>query len=112
MISCPDRKMVCTGHTDVREGNDYNMVLSWERVNKVVDYLITTYGIDRSRFIVKFEGETKPRIPGLPDNSWAPTYEPRQYQNRRIEFRWADPGESGSSNPPKPNGPKQAGEDY
>jgi len=112
MISCPDRKMVCTGHTDVREGNDYNMVLSWERVNKVVDYLVTTYGIDRSRFIVKFEGETKPRIPGLPDNSWAPTYEPRQYQNRRVEFRWADPGENGSSNPPKPNGPKQAGEDY
>lgn len=112
MISCPDRKMVCTGHTDVREGNDYNMVLSWERVNKVVDYLVTTYGIDRSRFIIKYEGETKPRIPGLPDNSWAPVYEPRQYQNRRVEFRWADTGETGNSNPPKPNGPKQAGEDY
>ena len=112
MISCPDRKMVCTGHTDVREGNDYNMVLSWERVTKVVDYLVTTYGIDRSRFIVKFEGEAKPRIPGLPDNSWAPIYEPRQYQNRRVEFRWADTGETGNSNPPKPNGPKKAGEDY
>lgn len=112
MIACPDKKMVAVGYTDNRESDDYNMVLSWERVNKTVDYLVTKYGISRDRFIVKFDGEKNPKIPGLPDNSWAPQYEPRQYQNRRVEFHWAAAGESGPSTVAKPAGPKNAGEDY
>lgn len=111
MISCPNKKMVAIGNTDVRESNAYNEVLSWERVNKVVDYLVNTYGIDRNRFIINYKGETNPKIPGLPDNSWSPVYESRQYVNRRVEFRWAKDGETGSSNPPKPKGPK-AGKEY
>jgi len=112
MIACPDKKMVATGNTDCRESDDYNMVLSWERVNKVVDYLVTKYGISRDRFILKFDGEKNPKIPGLPDNSWDPKYEPRQYQNRRVDFRWANAGETGPSTVAKPKGPKDAGEDY
>ena len=56
MIACPDKKMVATGNTDNRESDDYNMVLSWERVNKVVDYLVTKYNIKRDRFIIKYDG--------------------------------------------------------
>ncbi len=111
MLSCPTKKMVAVGNTDVRESHSYNEVLSWERVNKVIDYLVNTYGIDRSRFIVHFKGELNPKIPGLPDNSWSPIYESRQYQNRRVDFYWAKDGETGSSNPPRPKGPK-AGKDY
>ncbi len=111
MISCPNKKMVAVGNTDVRESNAYNEVLSWERVNKVIDYLVNTYGIDRNRFIVLYKGEINPKIPGLPDNSWSPVYESRQYVNRRVDFRWSKDGETGSSNPPKPKGPK-AGKEY
>ncbi len=111
MISCPEKKMVAVGNADVRESNAYNDILSWERVNKVVDYLVTTYGVDRNRFVINFKGESNPKIPGLPDNSWSPVYESRQYVNRRVDFRWAKDGETGSSNPPKPKGPK-AGKEY
>jgi len=112
MIACPDQKMVAIGYTDVRETEDYNMVLSWNRVNKVIDYLTSNYGISRDRFIVKFEGKSNPRIPGLPSNSWDPKYEPRQYVNRRVEFHWAAKGETGTSNPARPKGPTNAGRDY
>jgi OOP family OmpA-OmpF porin len=112
MKTCPDKKMVAIGNTDVRESNAYNDVLSWERVNKVIDYLVTTYDLDRSRFIVDYKGEVSPKIPGLPDNSWSPVYESRQYQNRRVDFRWANANETGNPNPAKPKGPNKAGEDY
>lgn len=110
MQQCPSMKIVVIGHTDVREGYEYNKKLSWNRAMKVVDYLEKTYKLDRSRFIVKFDGETNPMIPGLPDN-WSPKYEFRQYMNRRVEFRIAKPGETGTSSPAAPNG-MNAGRDY
>lgn len=112
MMDCPDIKMVCVGNTDVRETDAYNAVLSWKRVNKCVDYITEKYGISRSRFILNYDGEKTPLIKGLPDNSWAPKYEVAQYKNRRVDFRIAEKGEAGDSNPPMPKGPKNAGRDF
>ena len=111
MLACKDMKIVAIGHTDVRESANYNAKLSYNRVNKVLDYMVQKYGISRDRFIVQFSGESSPLIPGLPDNSWDPKYEPRQYMNRRVEFKPATKGQTGSSNPAAPNAIR-AGEDY
>jgi len=110
MVSCPSIKVVVTGHTDNRESSSYNQKLSYNRVMKVTDYLTSKYGISSDRFIVKFNGESTPMVPGLPD-SWSPKYEFGQYMNRRVEFRVAKPGEAGISKPSAPNKMK-AGRDY
>jgi OOP family OmpA-OmpF porin len=110
MIACPSIKIVVTGHTDNRENSEYNRKLSYNRATKVTDYIISKYGINADRFIVKFDGESAPMVPGLPD-SWSPKYDFRQYLNRRVEFRIAKPGESGSAKPAAPNKIK-AGKDY
>jgi OOP family OmpA-OmpF porin len=109
MIACPNIKIVVTGHTDNRESAEYNRKLSYNRVNKVTEYIVNKYGIDANRFIVKFDGESAPMVPGLPDN-WSPKYEFRQYLNRRVEFRIAKPGETGTAKPSAPNAMK-AGRD-
>ena len=113
MLSCPDKKMVAIGHADVRFNAEHNDVLSWERVNRVVDYLVTTYGIPRERFIVEFRGEREPVYKGMPERlGTQPMYESRQYTNRRVEFRWAAEGQTGESSPARPKGPAKAGREY
>ncbi len=110
MIACPSIKIVVTGHTDNRENAEYNKKLSYNRATKVTDYIISKYGINADRFIVKYDGESAPMVPGLPD-SWSPKYDFRQYLNRRVEFRIAKPGETGSAKPAAPN-KMNAGKDY
>jgi outer membrane protein OmpA-like peptidoglycan-associated protein/opacity protein-like surface antigen len=110
MIACPSIKMVVTGHTDNRENAEYNKKLSYNRATKVTDYIVSKYGINADRFMVKFDGESAPMVPGLPD-SWSPKYDFRQYLNRRVEFRIAKPGETGSAKPAAPN-KMNAGKDY
>lgn len=95
MQDCPDLRVVADGHTDTRDDIKYNEQLSWNRVNASINYLVEKYGISRDRFIVKFSGERKPLNP---DES---AFE--KYQNRRVEFRFADEGEEGESNPPAPH---------
>jgi len=110
MIACPSIKLVVTGHTDNRENAEYNKKLSYNRATKVTDYIVSKYGISADRFMVKFDGESAPMVPGLPD-SWSPKYDFRQYLNRRVEFRIAKPGETGSAKPAAPN-KINAGKDY
>lgn len=113
MLACPDKKMVAIGHTDVRDDNAYNDVLSWERANVCIDYIVKTYGISRDRFIMQYKGETQPIFKGMPDRSGIqPMYESRQYVNRRTEFHWAGASETGESNPARPKGPAKAGREY
>ena len=112
LIACPDKKMVATGFADVRNNTAYNDLLSWERVNVAVNYLVNTYKIDRGRFIVNYKGERDPKFTGLPESGINPRYESRQYVNRRVEFRWANQGEAGESSPARPTTPSKAGKEY
>lgn len=65
------------GHTDNVGGRQFNQILSEERAQAVVDYLVAQ-GVDASQLISLGHGETQP----IADND---TEEGRA-QNRRIEF--------------------------
>ncbi|WP_274476547.1 OmpA family protein [Mangrovimonas aestuarii] len=73
----PDTNLMVEGHTDDTGAEDYNMKLSKQRAQSVVDYLISK-GVSSGRFTVQAFGETKPRF----DNS---TDEGRS-KNRRVEI--------------------------
>lgn len=80
MQMCPDICVTVMGATDVRAGNDYNNVLSYNRAQAAIDFLVANYGVDRSRFKLMYGGEEKPIIP-------ASRVESEHYINRRVEFR-------------------------
>lgn len=103
MQDCPDLRVVADGHTDTRADIKYNEQLSWSRVNASINYLVEKYGISRDRFIVKYSGE---RVPLTGDETAI-----QKYQNRRVEFRFAEEGEEGDSNPPAPHPGINAGSD-
>jgi outer membrane protein OmpA-like peptidoglycan-associated protein len=65
------------GHTDNRGSGEYNLNLSQERANSVVNYLIQK-GISKDRLIAKGMGETQP----IDTNDTAMG----RQSNRRIEF--------------------------
>ncbi|SFT02172.1 Outer membrane protein OmpA [Zhouia amylolytica] len=72
-----DTNILVEGHTDSSGADSYNMSLSKKRANSVVNYLVAQ-GVDRSRFTVKWYGETQPKY----DNA---TAEGRS-KNRRVEL--------------------------
>ncbi len=80
-----------TGHTDVRNTDEYNVDLSMRRVNNAVDFMINTYGIDPSRFDRGYDGENNTVIKNLPDNHANRKLEPLHYVNRRVEFECVRP---------------------
>ncbi|MBI3501623.1 MAG: PD40 domain-containing protein [Bacteroidetes bacterium] len=77
LTDIPSMKIEISGHTDSKGADDYNMKLSQNRAQSVVDYL-ASHGIDKSRLTAKGYGETKP----IATND---TDEGRQL-NRRTEF--------------------------
>lgn len=77
MRKYPTTTAVIEGHTDNVGDPQYNMQLSQRRAEAVVNYLVQSFGIDRSRLSAKGYGETRP----VADNS---TNEGKQ-KNRRIE---------------------------
>ncbi len=83
MKMCPELCVVAYGHTDKRNTNDYNKVLSYNRAQASVDYLVSNYGIDRSRLKIMYGGEENLMIPS--GNS-----EAHHYMNRRVEFQVCD----------------------
>ncbi len=91
---CPDAKIVVNG---IATDGKYGEQLSWNRVNKAIDYITSKYGISRDRFIVKFTQAPKTTNPSEKANL------------RRVEFRIAQEGESGPSNPPAPHPGLKAG---
>ncbi|MEL6124140.1 MAG: OmpA family protein [Bacteroidota bacterium] len=88
MRKCPEICVTAQGHTDVRNSNLYNLALSYNRAKEAVDYMVSAYGIDRSRFKLMYGGEDSPLIPNLKDNHYTTDIEEEmQFINRRVEFR-------------------------
>jgi outer membrane protein OmpA-like peptidoglycan-associated protein len=77
--SDPSLRVEVAGHTDNTGGADHNMKLSVARAAAVVNALIGTYGIDKSRLQPKGYGDTKPVAPNDSDQDRA--------KNRRVELR-------------------------
>ncbi len=70
-------------HTDARGNDDYNMSLSQQRANSVVNYLVSR-GISRSRLTARGYGET--RLVNRCSNG-VECAESEHQKNRRTEFR-------------------------
>ena len=99
MQMCPDMRLVVTGYDESRNDQKYNEQLGWNRANSSVDYLVEKYGISRDRFIVKYTGGKKAAV--------GTTYEKKM--KNKVEFRYANDGEGGDSNPPAPHPGLKAG---
>lgn len=72
------------GHTDNVGSRESNITLSQKRADAVVQYLTTTYGFDRDRFVVEGKG---PDIPVGSNDT-----EEGKAKNRRTEFQLLDGG--------------------
>lgn len=94
---CPDAKIIVTG---INVDGKYGEQLAWSRVNKAIDYMTTKYGVSRDRFIVKFKQGEKA------------TNSIQKMEQRRVEFKVAQDGETGDSNPPAPHPGLKAGREY
>ena len=77
MTKYPTTTATIEGHTDNVGGAEFNMKLSQQRAESVVNYLVEKFGIDRSRLSAKGYGETRPI-------AYNTTPEGRQ-KNRRID---------------------------
>ncbi len=73
----PAIEIEMSAHTDNRGADDYNIKLSDQRANSVMEYIVSK-GIAASRIISKGYGETKPVVTNDTDEN-------RQL-NRRVEF--------------------------
>lgn len=101
--SHPDVKVVVKGFTDVRASEEYNNVLSFNRAQEAINFMMTNYNLPRSRFILNFDGENEPIAQGLKEKSkTSPDEEYKYYMNRRVEFRVAKPEDKDMSRPPGP----------
>jgi outer membrane protein OmpA-like peptidoglycan-associated protein len=78
----PEIRIQLGAHTDSRASQAYNVVLSKNRVQSAIDWLVER-GIDRSRFTLAYYGETK-LVNRCGDDVYCPETE-HQY-NRRTEF--------------------------
>ncbi len=80
----PNLIVEVSGHTDSKGSHDYDMKLSKDRAQAVVDYLVKM-GIDKSRLIAVGYGDTKPiarnKTPDGKDD------EAGMQLNRRVEYR-------------------------
>ncbi|WP_235296833.1 OmpA family protein [Portibacter marinus] len=96
---CPGLCVTVVGHTDARSGDDYNRVLSYNRANAAIDYLVAKYGVDRERMILMYGGEEQPLV----DSGARGSSESKNYMNRRVEFRVCQPGDEEMAKPDGPN---------
>jgi len=104
---CPEVCVTAHGHTDVRNSNAYNRVLSYKRAKEAVDYLVSVYGIDRSRLKLMYGGEESPLIPNLRRNHHTSEIEEyMQFINRRVEFRVCEASDFDMVRPDGPNAGK------
>ena len=75
----PGLRVVATGFTDATASNCYNDVLSYNRSQAAIDYMVSKYGIGRDRFVLNYSGENDLLVP---TNS-------KSLVNRRVEFKVA-----------------------
>ncbi len=92
MKMCPYICVTVQGHTDVRSSNNYNSNLSYSRAENVINYLVTQYGLDRSRIKLMYGGEEAPMVSES-------RKEIEHYMNRRVEIRVCNPTDSEMSKP-------------
>lgn len=76
----PNIRVVVAGHTDRTSSNCYNEVLSFNRAETSIDYLVTKYGISRDRLVLKYGGEETNLVATNAKNM----------MNRRVEFSIAN----------------------
>ncbi len=99
MKQCPSTCVTVMGHTDAKNSDQYNNVLSFNRAEAAVNYISSNYGIDRSRFKLMYGGESTPLINSAKTNS-------ENYYNRRVEFRVCEAGDNEMGRPEGPNAGK------
>jgi outer membrane protein OmpA-like peptidoglycan-associated protein len=78
MLDNQDFKLKINGHTDSDGREDFNLLLSQQRSDSILEYLVFFGNIDPSRITAKGYGSSKPI---LNDNS-----ERAKKLNRRVEF--------------------------
>ena len=88
----PSIKVVAIGNTDRRGPEGYNNVLSYNRAKAAIEFLVAQHGIDRSRLILNWAGESTAIVPVNGSNA----------ANRRVEFRVA----KGETEMGRPEGPE------
>lgn len=88
MKKYPSISVVVEGHASSEASTSYNSRLSYKRANAAVAALVDNYGINRSRLILRYNGESEPLIKKNTTN----------YMNRRVEFRVSN-GETEMSAP-------------
>jgi OmpA-OmpF porin, OOP family len=76
-------KLDVIGHTDLRSSEEYNLGLSQRRAEAAVNFLVENYGISKSRFNIKYKGESEELMQGGKT-------EKEMYMNRRVEFKVAN----------------------
>lgn len=86
MKNCPELCIVAHGHTDKRASDKYNNKLSYNRAKEAIDYLTSTYGIDRSRIKLMYGGKGSPIVKNANTGI-------KNYMNRRVEFRTCEAGD-------------------
>jgi OmpA-OmpF porin, OOP family len=69
-------RILVTGYTDLTATDCYNQVLSYNRSETAINYLVNKYGISRDRLVLDWAGETNPLEDTQRVSSW----------NRRVEF--------------------------
>ena len=107
MRSHPEIKVVVNGYADNRSSTEYNNVLSYNRANEAINYIVNTYNIPRNRFVLTYGGEESPLVTGLKDNYNTSTEEEiKHYMNRRVEFRVATSTDTEMSRPAGPEAGK------
>jgi OmpA-OmpF porin, OOP family len=74
----PGIRVAVEGHTDSRESKMYNMRLSERRADYVIKFF-TDRGIDKSRLVKGFFGETQPAVSNDTAEGMA--------MNRRVEIK-------------------------
>jgi len=84
----PGMRVTATGFTDATASNCYNDVLSYNRAQASIDYMVSKYGIGRDRFVLNYAGENDLLVP---TNN-------KSLVNRRVEFKVAT-SESGMGKP-------------
>jgi outer membrane protein OmpA-like peptidoglycan-associated protein len=92
MKMCPDLCITVQGHTDIRSSNNYNNSLSYNRAENVINYLVSQYGLDRSRIKLMYGGEETPMV--NPSSK-----EKEHYMNRRVEIRVCGPNDTEMTKP-------------
>jgi OmpA-OmpF porin, OOP family len=82
-------RVVVTGFTDAVAGPGYNDNLSFDRAESAINYLVNKYSIDRSRFVLNYNGENTKLVDTNAKN----------YINRRVEFKVSTGAESEMARP-------------